>query len=99
VVLLKDGKNLFGLVIIYGLALAICSVDLAREIDGEDYSHFDFHCAIDLNSIALSDVQSFTFFKLNRSSAVPPQVEEPHLPIISFSIFKPPEITAGLLPL
>jgi len=97
---LKDGKKLFGLVIIiYGLTLAICSVDLAREIDVKDYSHFGFHCTIDLNSIVLSDVQSFTFFKLNRSSAVPPQVEEPHLPIISFSIFKPPEITAGLLPL
>ena len=97
---LKDGKKLFGLVIIiYGLTLAICSVDLAPEIDVEDYYHHSFHCTMDLDSMGLSGVQSFTFVKLNRSSTVPSQVEEPHLPIISFSIFKPPEITAGLLPL
>lgn len=96
----KDGKKLFGLVIIiYGLTLAICSVDLAPEINVEDYYHPTFHCAIDLDSIGLSDVQSFAFVKLDRSSAVPSQVEEPHLPIIAFSIFKPPEFTAGLLPL
>ncbi|OGP91064.1 MAG: hypothetical protein A2156_06595 [Deltaproteobacteria bacterium RBG_16_48_10] len=97
---LKRGKKLFALVILlYGLTIAICSVDFARGIDVVNYYHSGFHCAIDLNPVALSDGQSFTFVKLNRSSAVISQVEEPHLPIVSFSIFKPPEIATGLLPL
>ena len=89
---LKSSKRLLGLVIlIYGLTLAICSVDFAQEVDVENSHHTGSHCAIDLNSIALSDVQSFIFVKLNRSSAPLSHVEEPHLPIVSFSIFKPPK--------
>ncbi len=94
---LKGGKKLLGLIIlIYGLTIAICSADFAQEIEGD---HPDFHCAIDLNPVALSDIQSFIFVKLNRSFAAFPQVEEPHLPIVSFSIFKPPEIPTGFLSL
>ena len=98
---LKHSKNLFVFVIlIYGLPLAICSINFAHGMSlGEMDYHQDFHCVLDLTPGTLSSFQSYTISKLTPFSSVFPEVREPDLPIVSFSIFKPPEITAGLLPL
>ena len=97
---LKRSKNFFIFVIlIYGLPLAICSIDFAHGMSlGEMDYHQDLHCALDLNPGILSSL-SVTLSNLPSISAILPEVKEPHLPIVSFSIFKPPEPAARVLPL
>lgn len=89
---LRYSKNLFVFVIlIYGLPLAICSMNFAHGMGtGETDYHQHLHCALDLTPGTLSSFQNYTISKLTPFSSVFPEVREPHLPIVSFSIFKPP---------
>lgn len=80
------------LVFVYAFSAVVCSVDL-NGADGHAKSDQvpDIHCGIDLNSYLTTDEQGSCLNDLASCWGLLPQVKRPHLPILTFSIFKVPK--------
>jgi hypothetical protein len=89
----KYNKIFLGvLMLVYVSSVAICSLDF-NGMDGDaGNDHFpDIHCGIDLNNYAPSEDRSASLNDFSGHWRLLPRVIEPHLPILSFSIFKVPK--------
>jgi hypothetical protein len=89
----KFNKTFLGtLIIVYVFSAALCSLDF-NGLDGHvENNHIpDVHCAIDLKNYAAPDGQSSSLVDLTSWWSLLPKSIEPHLPILSFSIFKIPK--------
>lgn len=89
----KRGKVFLGiLILIHVVSFAICSFDsygMGGHPKNGDLA--DFHCGGDLRSFVQSEDRNSLFVNLPTSLTGLPQIAEPHLPILLFSIFRPPK--------
>ena len=80
------------LIFVYVFSVALCSVDfIGTDGYAKNDPQPDTHCRIDLNSNLTANEQSSFLIDLTRRWHLLAQIIEPHLPILSFSIFKIPK--------
>jgi hypothetical protein len=88
------GKKTFLVVLIfvYGLSAAICSSDFNGMVGHAGNDHFpNIYCGIDLNNYVPLENPSSSLIDLTPCWGLLHQINEPHLPILSFPIFKVPK--------
>jgi hypothetical protein len=80
------------LILVYVVSGAICSLGF-NGVDGNAKSDHipDIHCGIDLKNYAPPEDRNSSFVDLTPCWGLLPQINEPHLPILSFSILKVPK--------
>jgi hypothetical protein len=89
----KFNKTFSGtLIFIYAFSAVFCSLPFSGlDWYAENDHSPHIHCGIDLNNYAPSDGHGFFLFDLTSCWSLIPESIEPHLPILSFSIFKIPK--------
>jgi len=82
------------LIFIYAFSAVFCLLPFSGLERYAEYDHPPhIHCGIDLNNYAPSDEHGFFLFDLTSCWSLIHESIEPHLPILSFSIFKIPKPT------
>lgn len=87
-------KTILGLLIFtYVFSFAICSFDFngGNRHSWDDHV-FGLHCAGDLNNFVPSGHENSSLVIMTSSLVGLSQIREPTLPLLSFSIFRPPQI-------
>jgi hypothetical protein len=93
----KCSKAFWGIIIlIFGVTFAtvntfaICSFDFHEGEHAGGNHHPYFHCGVELNDFVPSENLSSSLGDLTSCWGISPQITEPQLPILSFSILKIP---------
>jgi hypothetical protein len=90
---LKSVKAVFAIVVVsLVFSFALCSVhsDGMLGSDGK-HRHIDFPCATDLNRYVAPEAWNPSHIRFTSVLTARPHVDEPHLPLLSSSIFKIPK--------
>ncbi len=89
----KYYKSFLGIAVLaFAFSVSICFLDFSGTNGYVEDAHTpDIYCGIDLNSYMLTEDQSSSILDLTKYWKLSPHVIEPHLPILSFSIFKVPK--------
>jgi hypothetical protein len=90
------GKTFLGMVILMHVVaglftVVICSFDFNESEHADDHHPPQIHCGIDLDHFVPAKNGSSFLGYLASCLALLPQISEPYLPIVSFSIFKIPK--------
>ena len=89
----KSNKISLGILILaFVFSVAICPLDFNHTNGHAEKEKIpDIHCGIELNSYVPTDDGSFALLVLTLSRNLCPQIAEPKLPVLVYSILKVPK--------